>query len=645
MAKKTRIVGGMTQQFYHTIPDDKDFIITSPKKESIFEFLSQIGFDKFPEFIKDILVKIEKHTIIDITDGPGDEKQDILTTTPEGHRCLIQCKHSINISSHYSGDELDRIVSACLRKNCKHAIFVTNTDLTPQAKKYVTDKEYLRGWPEASDPLVVEYWNDNKLWDKIKNNSDILNKWFGNLGQTHGLRNFKFELSVQSMPIDESSNSSNCFDSILHQLVALKKIHESSDGKYFGKLKDETEFFIEKWFLIPSKLNINYSVRNKAGEFINTPQYGLSIEVIIPQNTKYSPNEIIPLIVRFLLQDTLQSVAENSWWHLVASQAKSFIFLHDLGETRQITLNAAETFVKISNEITSEIDYISLHPTYFNFKSNDEDEDSIFIDKTAGIQVIQLFDQPINPYHVYEQQIVHLAQLEKYKTYSFKAVKGIDSHLMMRVRRIINHEWVAIQYGDDTLFWGIPPDIDDKSISYTESKLKVLGLKMLDVREEVRDELLGNIRTDMPPPTYQITSELNNLIFPIDLSSRIFWLSKDLSNDAVIDVDKAMKLLEFKWYYENINGFDNAGGNSEIKSHTSELPNMLADIMTIRGKKMLDIGILNKPYSINLRFRDADVCSSNSLALRNIEEFKNVYNAIERLIISNEQIDFEKFNL
>lgn len=145
MAKKIRIVGGMTQQFYHTIPDDKDFIITSPKKESIFEFLSQIGFDKFPEFIKDILVKIEKHTIIDITDGPGDEKQDILTTTPEGHRCLIQCKHSINISSHYSGDELDRIVSACLRKNCKHAIFVTNTDLTPQAKKICNRQRVSKG--------------------------------------------------------------------------------------------------------------------------------------------------------------------------------------------------------------------------------------------------------------------------------------------------------------------------------------------------------------------------------------------------------------------------------------------------------------------------------------------------------------------
>src|SRR5690242_5583749 len=109
---KTRIVGGMAQQAYHTIPKGQDLIITSPNKDAIFTFLGQISYAKFPEFIRDILIKIENHTLIDITDGPGDEKQDILTLTPDGQRCLTQCKHTSSINSHHNGDELDILVAA-----------------------------------------------------------------------------------------------------------------------------------------------------------------------------------------------------------------------------------------------------------------------------------------------------------------------------------------------------------------------------------------------------------------------------------------------------------------------------------------------------------------------------------------------------
>ena len=64
-------------------------------REGIFKYLSQIGYDKFPEFVLDILIKIEGHSPIDVTDGQGDEKQDIITLNPSGERCLTQCKHTV----------------------------------------------------------------------------------------------------------------------------------------------------------------------------------------------------------------------------------------------------------------------------------------------------------------------------------------------------------------------------------------------------------------------------------------------------------------------------------------------------------------------------------------------------------------------
>jgi hypothetical protein len=127
-------VGGMTPHIYHTLPDSIDEISTDPLKENIFKMLSQISYDEFPEFVKDVLVKVEGHRLFDITDGVGDEKQDILTFDKDGKRCLTQCKHTINHESHYNGDEVDLMVVACMRKNCSHALLSPTATLHRRVK-------------------------------------------------------------------------------------------------------------------------------------------------------------------------------------------------------------------------------------------------------------------------------------------------------------------------------------------------------------------------------------------------------------------------------------------------------------------------------------------------------------------------------
>ncbi len=62
----------MSQVYYHTIPSDLEMISISPAQEAIFQHLSQISPNKFVEFITDILVLVEGHTLEDIADGLGD---------------------------------------------------------------------------------------------------------------------------------------------------------------------------------------------------------------------------------------------------------------------------------------------------------------------------------------------------------------------------------------------------------------------------------------------------------------------------------------------------------------------------------------------------------------------------------------------
>jgi hypothetical protein len=106
-----------------------------------------------------------------------------------------------NFATKSTGDELDLMFSAAIRKDCKVALYVTNGDLTPQAKRYINDQEYLRG--SSIDPALLphtEYWTGRKIWERIASNSQILNKWFSGAAQVHGLRSVSLSLVISEMP-------------------------------------------------------------------------------------------------------------------------------------------------------------------------------------------------------------------------------------------------------------------------------------------------------------------------------------------------------------------------------------------------------------------------------------------------------------
>lgn len=629
-----KIISGTTQRFYHTIPSELDLITTTPTREGIFKYLSQIGYDKFPEFILDVLIKVEGHTAVDVTDGQGDEKQDILTINPQGERCLTQCKHTVNYKSHYNGDDLDLLVSACMRKTCKQAIFVTNSDLTPQGKKYVNDEEYNRGFQNLTDCPKIEYWNGFKIWDRIKNNKDIVNKWFSGLGQVHGLRSFKFDLTIQELPFKKHTNQeSDSFDSILKLLSGKPWITEITSGfEYKADFSKDYEVKIEKWFQFTGGLDINYLVPNQDVSFYNQPAYALTIEVNINSNIeKYSPSEIRSEIVNKIANDVLKNESIEKWWHITSSQIRSIIYLHDISEPREIQLTQAATFVKTNYNTTSnELSYCSFLELYFDLSENDED--SIWKHKATGIQVVQMFEQQINPVEQYNNQLIQYRQLENMKSHNFYALENIDSSLLMRIRRILHHEWVALQHNENNLIWGIPPDYDSKQLELIHKKLELLNLKILNVKEEDVHLILENVQKDIAPSNWMFTSELKNISYPIMLNKRIFWLSKELSLKSSIDIDKAMKLLQYKYSFEDEYGFDNLQGKDQMKLNSSELKELLFDIFTFRGKRMLDIGIYNESISINIRFNEKSTDSSQNLGINYIDEFLKVYDHINNLI-------------
>lgn len=629
-----KIISGMSQQYYHTVPDDLDLITTTPTREGIFKYLSQIGYDKFPEFILDILLKIERHTAIDVTDGQGDEKQDILTLNPEGVRCLTQCKHTVDYTSHYNGDDLDLLVSACMRKNCKETFFVTNSDLTPQGKKYVTDEEYNRGFNNPDDCPKIEYWNGFRIWEKIKNNQDIINKWFSGLGQVHGLRSFKFDMTIQELPFDKTKkNESAAFDKILGILSTKSWIKEIINGLHYEAIiSADFTVNLKRWFQYTGGLDINFVLPDDDLNFINRPLYALTIEVIMhPSLGKYSPKLIQEKIVKKIAEEILTTTRNDSWWHITTSQIKSIIYLHDISEPREINLTSASTFLKTNSSPTqNENDYCSLSENKFTV--TDEPGDSIWLHKKTKIQVVQMFEQKINPVEHYNYQIQQYHQLNKIAAFNFYAIEKIDSSMMMRVRRLLNPEWIAFQHNDDAIIWAVDPSLDDKKIKFYHDKISAVGLRVLQVKKKDAAYLLKNCQKDLVPSSWMYTSDRTTMSFPIILNKRIFWLSKALKINRSNDIDIATELLKFKYAYEKKYGFDYMNGKTQQNINSLEIREILFDFFTIRGKRMLDISVYNNPISINIRFAEGRLESSNTIALNYIEEFKQIYIQINKIL-------------
>lgn len=628
------IISGVSQEYYHTIPSDIDLIQASPTRESIFEMLSQIPYSKFPEFIADILVMVEKHTLIDVTDGQGDEKQDILSETPEGKRCLTQCKHSINYKDHHNGDELDLMFGACMRKDCQEAIYVTNSDLTPQGKKYVNDKEYQRGW--KGDPSVfpkIEYWNGNSIWDRIKNENALINKWFSGLGQLHGLRSFKFDLTIQKLPYAKDEHDS-LIDTLMESIKKKKWATEiQPDFAYTTTLKNLCTLNIKRWFQFSGQLDINFMLPNDDVGFIHNPLYALTLEAIVSNNQKvFSAARIREAIIKFIGKELLSGTENGVWWHLTSSQIKSNVYLHDIKEPRELLLETAYTFVKYKDhEVSGELEYCMLDPKKYELLSDPDDATS-WNQTGTQIKVQQLFEQKFNPVEDYNHQVRQFYKAKEWLQYEFKAVEGLDGLLMMRARQLLPMDWIALDKDGGDFIWGYPKTTPGDTVSLIDKKIAALGLRVLKVKQDVVEKMIDSVKIDIKPRFF-VHGDFKNISFPIALEQRVFYLSKHIDLDHELDVNVLGKLLVYKFNYESKFGFVSTAGKEQVMLKEYELKGLLFNLMTFRGKRMIDIGIGNgQQLWLNIRYNDNRADDSTTLADTYCKEFRRTEREILKIL-------------
>jgi len=66
MASKLSILHGGSVHHYHELPTELELITLSPERQAVFRYLARIGWDRFPEFVEDILVQKlrDRHSVV-----------------------------------------------------------------------------------------------------------------------------------------------------------------------------------------------------------------------------------------------------------------------------------------------------------------------------------------------------------------------------------------------------------------------------------------------------------------------------------------------------------------------------------------------------------------------------------------------------
>lgn len=633
MKKHLALLQGVTQCHFHTVPSELSMITVSPERNAIADYLARIKYDHFPEFVRDIL-KSEGHTNVLITDGPGDEKQDILSTTPAGERQLTQCKHTIHPEDHYSGDELDLLFAACNRKECTTGLLVTNGDLTPQGKRYITDREYSRlAKRQRTTSIELDYWNGTRIWELIATNNAILNKWFSGMGQTHGLRNFSFELVIERMPDGQTDAIRSA------QVVAAlgNAASKTEAGAYAIKLGSNIRFTIEDWFASDLNLGLNFIGPPTKHRLVNIPLPALRVHVTAEAAIgQYDPAEYRDQVVQFIGARALPKLADDEWWHLITTPSQAFVFLQDIAQPKVIGITNAATFVRVNDEpVTAEKQWLSLTGSDYQRLTEDGDQDLHWSHIPSDTVIKVYVAQRPHPVAAYEHHIRQMSLAKQIAAYEFRAIERMGPNDLERIRHLIRDPNCVIMSSDrGELFWAFPPGTDRDKIAATDANVTQQGFKVLRIADEDRAKLVEAIDVTPPDTEWFMNDSEADLTVPVSLDKRMFWLSREVPAKRPAKIDTWMKLVTFKAQYEVLHGYDFMRGETQTRLSGAEIQPLLFDVLTMRGTRMLDFALVNGRLNINLRVREESIDSTDALMPSYVTELERVTKEIVAMIDS-----------
>ena len=262
-------------------------------------------------------------------------------------------------------------------------LLVTNSDMTTPAKTSFVNGEYSReGYPD------LKVWNDRDLWDEIRNNQNILNRWFSGLAQLHSVKRFSFRMLPVKMPDREPVELKDCVDGFNEKLEEQGFTVERS-GLSWKIENADVIIFMREWFA--SAANLFMPCALKAPHDLVTAPFSI-LEFHVINKTSQADYDFVR---KFLCCKLLENFANENgdWVTLLASPLMAPVYIHDTEDVIVSGVKPYTSYVSINNECLEELFAALSIPDEYTMQSDDE---FVLIRRDTGILFSFNYSQPVD---------------------------------------------------------------------------------------------------------------------------------------------------------------------------------------------------------------------------------------------------------
>lgn len=615
-----RIVQHLTKIYYHNLKHEYDFDeqlkdiknlqserpptepeatqkSLLPNRDAISDLMAQLPASNFPELIEQILIQNYKHTRGDITDGTGDESRDIHTITPDGKRHLTQCRHTENPhKANLDRHDLDELWAATARLCYEEGLLVTNADMTTPAKTSYINSDYSKeGYPE------LEVWNDRDLWGEIRNNQNILNRWFSGLAQLHSVKRFSFRVLPVKMPNREPFELKGCID-LFNEKLGEEGFSVEKSGLSWKVENQDVMLFAREWFA--SAANMFMPCALNAPHDLKTAPFSIFEFHIINKTNQTDYDFIRYFICSNLLENCPNE--DGEWVSLLVSPLMAPVYIHDTENTIVSGIKPYTSYVKLDDKICEEL-YAALSiPDKFILQ---DDDDFVLAHQETGIFFSFKYSQPIDE-----------STEDTFKAIKFKAKEVFRKSIVFEVGYNSEFEYsMALASANSTNL--VLEDLDDKKLFFCfekgESREEIKAdlseflrsLKFQEIEPKVLepDDLIRLYKQIENNLQFEISAEQvchsrRSLVLPINLRSRV---TKSIAEFQIsipdVDYDNLLfELFKYKMSEQNKCGFDEGFKIGNNVMSYRQLINILWRPSKMIGRESINIRIKRPSSTIKL---------------------------------------------
>jgi hypothetical protein len=345
----------------------------------------------------------------------------------------------------------------------------------------------------------------------------------------------------------------------------------------------------------------------------------------------YDPDECLGRIVS-KVGDALPKPKDDSWWYVAAAPPQAFVFLQDVSKPVLMSIGNSKAFVRVGTEAITEEQTWAIEPgnEFASVATPDDEDELIWKHKATGAHLNVLIEQALPAWRIADLFVRQEQISNNLRAMTFWAIKNAGGGTMAKVRNLCPTNWPILQSSTGDLFWAHPRDQESEA-SEMSDVLERLGIICLRVQEEDRDSILSQLAA-LPSESGMFTSARHDILTPVRLSQRTFWLSDTMPFTGKLTREHWIGLLELKAGYEASHGYDWMQGKDSMTIAGEEMQRILADPFTVRARRMLDIGFDDDSVLVNVRIIGDVSASGEALAKECLREIDSIKHQVRTLL-------------